>query len=153
MARLVVRRTWRYGGSFAASGYGGVRNRTNRFAFWAVPASRNCPEECWIRRSLSRPTRFVAGISLNRPRRGSYLLDSAFLPSELAVITSKRRLVTCPTATPIEEQPMKATVGLRAKLVLIGDVTTTPRKPPARHANKRVCTLFLLIKPSVLAVR
>jgi hypothetical protein len=57
-------------------------------------------------------------------------------------------LATHPTATPIDEQPIKAMVGRKPKLALIGDVTTTPRRPPARQANKRVCTAFLLIEPS-----
>jgi hypothetical protein len=75
--------------------------------------------------------------------------DSALLSRGLAANTSKRMLTTYPTATPINEQPIKATGGLRPKLLLTGDVTTTPRKPPARQANKRLCTVFLLLEPSV----
>jgi hypothetical protein len=61
-------------------------------------------------------------------------------------------LVTYPTATPIDEQTTKAMAGFRPKLELIGNVTT-PRSPPARLANKRVCTIFLLLELSVLLAR
>src|ERR1035437_11165600 len=86
-----------------------------------------------------------ARITLNRPHAEiAILYDTAFLSSELAVNTSKRRLATHPTATPIDEQPIKAMVGLRPKLALTGDVTARPTNPPARQANKRVRTVFLL---------
>jgi hypothetical protein len=51
-------------------------------------------------------------------------------------------LATYPTATPADEQPINAIVGLKPKLPLIGDVRTTPRRPPAMQANKRVCTVL-----------
>jgi hypothetical protein len=62
-------------------------------------------------------------------------------------------LTTYPTATPIDEQTIKAIAGFKPKLALIGDATTTPRHPPARLANKRLCTIFLLSEPSVLLTR
>jgi hypothetical protein len=59
-------------------------------------------------------------------------------------------LATYPTATPIDEQPIKATAGLRSNAALIGDAATMPSNPPAMAANKRVCTEFLLLESSVL---
>jgi len=48
----------------------------------------------------------------------------------------------------MDEHTMMDTVGLKPKLakprmLLIEDVATTPNNPPAAHASKRVCTMFL----------
>jgi hypothetical protein len=71
------------------------------------------------------------------------------LSSVLAVNTSKKMLATYPTTTPTNAQPIKAIVGLRPNFALIGNATTKPIIPPARPANKRLCTIFLLIESSV----
>src|SRR5487761_1938704 len=67
--------------------------------------------------------------------------------------TSNRMLATHPNATPIAEQPIKATAGFRFKLPLIGYATAAPRRPPAKQASKRVCTVFLPFESSVLPNR
>jgi hypothetical protein len=56
--------------------------------------------------------------------------------------TSSKTLTMLPRATPTEEHAMSESVVLSPRLEPTVDETATPRSPPVRQANKRVCTIM-----------